>query len=216
MKADVPFIPNAHLEAMADALLARATTQGIPVQLPIPVEAIAERVLDLDMDWLDLDDPNAMARLNYNEWKIQPNEALRDFFERVSGAYNYTLAHEIFHAIAHVEQVDPQQHLLDLPIEAVLSRRRSQQLLSSSAEHRREAQAQRFAAYLTMPKPLLLKKVAGRDLCSYAVLRRLADEIGVSVQALKIRLQDLGRLYETQDGQLYPSKEVAHGQLPLL
>jgi len=64
MKADVPFISDARLEAMADALLAAAVAKGIGIQLPIPVEAIAERVLDLDMDWIDLDDPNVMARVS--------------------------------------------------------------------------------------------------------------------------------------------------------
>ena len=67
-----------------------------------------------------------------------------------------------------------------------------------------------------MPKSLVLEKIGGLDLCDRLVLRRLADEIGVSLQALKIRLQNLGRLYETRDGCLYPSKEAADGQLPLL
>ena len=216
MKADVPFISDARLEAMADALLAAAVAKGIGIQLPIPVEAIAERVLDLDMDWIDLDDPNVMARLNYSEWKIQPNESLRDFFERVPGAYRYTLAHEIFHAIEHVEHIDQSQQTLDLVAETLLPRRRTRPQAPTPNESRRELQAQHFAAYLTMPKALLLAKIEGLDLCNRAVLRRLAGDIGVSLQALKIRLQSLGRLYETPDGRLYPSKEIAHGQLPLL
>jgi len=215
MKANVPFIPDTRLEAMADALLARAAMQGINVQLPIPIEAIAERVLDLDMDWIDLDDPNVMARFDYSEWKIQPNESLRDLFERVPGAYAYTLAHEIFHAIEHVEQIDSGQQPLALMTETVLPRRRARPQAPTPNETRRELQAQHFAAYLTMPKALLIAKIEGLDLCKRAVLRQLARDIGVSLQALKIRLQSLGRLYETPDGRLYPSKEIAHGQLPL-
>jgi Zn-dependent peptidase ImmA (M78 family) len=216
MKGNVPFIPDEHLEMMAEALLATSVTKGISVQFPIPVESIAERVLNLDMDWIDLGDSNAMARLNYSEWKIQPNESLRDFFDRVPGAYLYTLAHEIFHAIAHIEEIDPSQQSLELSTETVLSRHRVVPRAPTPGEARREFQAQRFAAYLTMPKSLLLAKVDGLDLCNRVVLRQVADEIGVSLQALKIRLQSLGRLYETPDGQLYPSKEAAHGQLPLL
>jgi hypothetical protein len=216
MKADVPFIPDAGLEAMAEALLARSAAKGISIQFPIPVEIIAERVLDLDMDWIDLNDTNVMAQLNYSEWKIQPNESLRDFFDRVPGAYRYTLAHEIFHAIEHVEQIDANQQALELPPEAMPSRRHRLPQAPTRKETRREMQAQRFAAYLTMPKALLVVKIDGCDLCNRAVLRRLAQEIGVSLQALTIRLKGLNRLYETSDGRLYPSKEIAHGQLPLL
>jgi IrrE N-terminal-like domain len=216
MKTDVPFISDERLEALAEALLARSAMKGINIQFPIPVEAIAERVLNLDMDWIDLGDPNALARLNYSEWKIQPNESLRDFFERVPGAYLYTLAHEILHAIAHVEEIDPSQQSLDLTTETVLSRHRTMPHVPSRSEARREIQAQRFAAYLTMPKSLLLAKVDGLDLCNWAVLRQMAGDIGVSLQALKIRLQSLGRVYEAPDGRLYPSKEAAHGQLSLL
>ncbi|SRR6266540_1154035 len=215
MKSDVPFITNDQLEMMAEALLARSITKGISIQFPIPIEAIAERVLNLDMDWIDLNDSNAMAQLNYSEWKIQPNESLRDFFDRIPGAYHYTLAHEIFHAIAHVEEIDPSQQSLELPTETILSRHYVVPRAPTRDEARREVQAQRFAAYLTMPKSLLLAKVDGLDLCNRAVLRQVADEIGVSLQALKIRLQSLGRLYETPDGWLYPSKEAAQGQLPL-
>lgn len=199
---------------MALALLARSAANGIVIHFPIPVEAIAERVLGLDMDWLDLNDPSVMARLNYSEWKIQPNESLRDFFDRVPGAYHYTLAHEIFHAIEHVEEIDPDQQ--SLALEAVVSRRHGLSQAPTSNETRREIQAQRFAAYLTMPKALLLAKIEGCDLCNRAVLRRVAQEIGVSQQALTIRLTGLNWLYETPDGRLYPSKEIAHGQLPLL
>jgi hypothetical protein len=215
LKADVPFIPDPDLERMAEALLAASASKGLNIQFPIPVELIAERALNLDMDWIDLDDPNTLAQLNYSEWKIQPNESLRAFFDRVPGAYNYTLAHEIFHAIAHVERIDPSQQSLDIALETLLPRRRTMLRVPTPNEARREFQAQRFAAYLTMPKSLLLTKVDGLELCNRAILRRVAGEIGVSLQALKIRLQGLGRLYETSDGRLYPSKEVADGQLPL-
>jgi Zn-dependent peptidase ImmA (M78 family) len=216
LKADVPYIRDGQLEALAEALLARAAANGIPIHLPIPVEAIAERVLDLDMDWIELNDSNTMALLNYSEWKIQPNESLRDMFERVPGALNYTIAHEIFHAIEHVEEIDSTQQTLELPEEPPLPRRATRSFVPTRSEYRREFQAQRFAAYLTMPKGLLLQKIAGVDVCDRAVLRHLADEIGVSMQALKIRLEGLGRLYEAPDGRLYPSKVAADGQLPLL
>jgi hypothetical protein len=215
MKANVPFIPDATLEAMSEELLSKSAAKGISIEFPIPVEAIAERVLELDMDWLDLGDQSVMARLNYTEWKIQPNEGLRELFIRVPGAYHYTLAHEIFHAIEHVEVVSSGQQTLELATEATLSRHYNSPKAPSGDDFRRERQAQRFAAYLTMPKALLLAKVEGLNLCNYGVLRQLATQIGVSLQALKIRLQELGRLYEV-DGQLYPSREAAHGQLPLL
>lgn len=215
MKANVPFIPDTTLEAMSEELLSKSAAKGISIEFPIPVEAIAERVLELDMDWLDLGDQNVMARLNYTEWKIQPNEGLRELFIRVPGAYYYTLAHEIFHAIEHVEVVSSGQQTLELATEVTLSRHHNSPKAPSRDDSRRERQAQRFAAYLTMPKLLLLAKVEGLNLCNYAVLRQVANEIGVSLQALKIRLQELGRLYEV-DGQLYPSREAAHGQLPLL
>jgi hypothetical protein len=216
LKADVPFIPDEQLEAMANKLLASAATQGINVRFPIPVERIAETVLELDMDWIDLGDTNTMARLNYLEWKIQPNESLRELFDRVPGAYSYTLAHEIFHAIAHVEHIEPSQQRLEIEAEPVLTRRRDVASTPSPRDERREFQAQRFAAYLTMPKTLLVEKIIGLDLCDRAVLRRLAGELGVSMKALTIRLEGLGRVYQAPDGRLYPSKAVANGQLPLL
>ncbi|MEN9935955.1 MAG: hypothetical protein RLZZ387_2534, partial [Chloroflexota bacterium] len=182
-------------------------------QLPVPVEKIAEIVLDLNMDWDEFDE-NILARLNYQDRAIQPNTARRDLFERNPGVYHFTIAHEMYHYLAHVED-DNGQGRLDLAVEPVVLNR-ARRSIDDPQDRRREFQAQRFAAYLTMPEHLVLPAIAHEDVTNLAVLRRLAVNFGVSVEALKIRLKTLGRLYEAPDGRLYRSMAEGTGQLSLL
>ena len=97
----------------------------------------------------------------------------------------------------------------DTPVPVCLCRKRA------SDADRRELQAERFAAFLLLPKHLLVPAIEGVDLLQWATLYRLRDAFHVSISALTFRLQGLGLIY-VKDKTLYPSKAAAIGQLPLL
>jgi Zn-dependent peptidase ImmA (M78 family) len=67
---------------------------------------------------------------------------------------------------------------------------------SAEGTNLQEIEANAFAAELLMPEELLMARVAGRRLDAFddVVIHQLADEYGVSTQALTIRLTKLGLL----------------------
>ena len=59
---------------------------------------------------------------------------------------------------------------------------------------------------------LLWDSVRDIELTSWPNLYRLRDLFEVTISALTIRLERLGVLYVSKDGQLYPSRQEYHGQ----
>ncbi len=79
----------------------------------------------------------------------------------------------------------------------------------------RETQAHKFMGYLLMPAPLVRDAVAGVDLMQWPELYRLRDLFRVTISALTIRLEQLGRLYVDPNGTLHPSRAESQGQTRL-
>lgn len=201
---DVPFIPDATLEELANELLERYGRDIEPIyKPPVPVEKIADFLLELNLEWRDIPDTEAepiLAYLDPGSKTIRLNERRLAFFEQYPGTYQYTLAHEIGHY---------QLHLLGdtRPDQAYVCR------FQGIPKDRREWQAERFASYLLMPESLLLPAIEEIDLYRWPTLYRLRDQFQVSITALTIRLEELGYLYVTTNGRLYPSQtEAIDGQ----
>lgn len=195
----VSFIPKARLEALANSLLARYGREIEPIfGPPVPVEKIADFLLELNLEWLEIPDTEAepiLAYLDPRSRTIRLNERRLAHFEQYPGTYQYTLAHEIGHY---------QLHLLgDRSGQAYVYRYQQQR------KDRREWQAERFASYLLLPESLLLPAIEGVNLDRWPALYRLRDQFQVSITALRIRLEELGCLIVTPEGRLYPNRAAA-------
>jgi IrrE N-terminal-like domain len=219
VRPDLSFVPDAALEARASQLLQQYAQAYSPVTgFPVPVERIADLLLELDILWEAIPDDPALWTRAYLDPAIRRvglNETHRAHFDTFFGTYEFTLAHEIGHLLFHLSEAE----LLPLPFPAEAATEhlgylcRSQGGTAGARQYdRREVQANRFASCLLLPQDLLRPAVQGVDLTSWVELKRLRALCAVSLEALKIRLQSLGWLYVAPGGALYHSREEAGGQ----
>jgi len=202
IRRDIPYLSEDDLEVRANDLLTRYEREVGPVDhLPVPVEAIVDFCLGLGIEWWPIPDRDGapiLAYLDPARALIRVNEARRGLFERYHGLYEYTLAHEAGHRVLHVAEMgsvpsEEQAHPAGGPH---LCRSRA------SRDDRREFQAQKFAAYLLMPRHLVLQAVSGHDLGRRQTLVGLRSTWHVSLSALTIRLGTLGLLRTAASGRL--------------
>ena len=73
-----------------------------------------------------------------------------------------------------------------------------------------EWQADYFAGSLLMPRHLLEETRKGRNLQNLSHLQAMTDELGVSLTALKVRLQQIGWIYIPKN-----SRQIYLGKAPL-
>ena len=206
------FLPDIHIESSATRLLGRYGAEfGHSAVPPIPVEDIADGLLDLRILWSAIVEPTGeslLAGLNPDSRTIVFNETRRKLIEDTPGLYNTVLAHEIGHWELHVDHwVDAQQPLptFDQDYDCLYQE-------APSIQSPREAQAHKFMGILLMPSYLLSEAIRGVELTNWANLYRLRDLFQVTISALRIRLELLGVLYVASDGQLYNSVQEYHGQ----
>ncbi len=197
----VPFFSDADLEELAESLLDQYEQEIEPIfEPPVPVEKIADFLLELNIEWLgipDTEDEPILAYLLPSTQTIRLNERRMDYFDRFPGVYEYTIAHEIGHYHLHLAEGE------DASDQNYICR------YKQSAKDRREWQAERFASYLLMPESLLLPTIEDINLFHWPTLYQLRDQFRVSITALRIRLEAMGRLYVAPNGQLYPSQSLS-------
>ena len=190
--ADVPVLSARQIQHRADALLDTCAGAGHSLGPPVPVEWIAEHVLDLGIVWDALpSDPDApvLGGLDPIRGEIVLNERECRRFAAFPGLEAFTLAHEIGHWVLHIPPPRRRQPMLP---GWERSRPRACVAGTGAAAHRREQQADRFAALLLMPARLLVPRCAGLDLTRFPPRYKLRDEFGVSITAMNLRLKDLG------------------------
>ena len=192
-----PFISETDLEQQANNLLARYAHAIEPLQSPpVPVEKIADFLLNLGIDWVEIadsEDEPVLAYIHPQSQTIRLNERRLPYFEQHPGTYEFTLAHEIGH------------YLLHLTGQGRLHR------FKPATWDRREWQAEQFASYLLLPNQLLLPAIEGLDLQSWSDLYRLRARFNVSITALRIRLEKLGYLFVAENGRIYPDQVSSQG-----
>ena len=208
IKSAVSYLSEAELEAFAIRLLRRYEREIEPIDTPpVPVERIADFLLELGLEWQaipDTEDEPILAYLQPETQTIHLNERRLPYFEEYPGSYEFTLAHEIGHYLLHVTADDTQP---TPPLKTRLYRNHARR------RDRREWQAEQFAGYLLLPSPLLLPAIEPVDLHHWPTLYRLRDQFQVSITALRIRLERLGLLYVAPNGRLYPTPESAIADL---
>ena len=211
----VQYLPDARIEARAIQLLNRYESEyGTVTGPPIPVEEIADNLLELGILWGPVSEAagtTTLAGLEPSERMIKFNERRRRVFEETPGLYNTVLGHEIGHWELHADHsLAAQQHLPDLEqhYECLYQE-------STCTKGPKETQAHRFMGFLLMPSSFLWGAVRDVELTSWPNLYRLRDLFQVTISALTIRLERLDVLYVAEDGQLYPSRQEYHGQTRL-
>jgi hypothetical protein len=207
----VPFIPDQALERQAMELLAQYEAQeGAIAQPPIPIDLIIEILLNIDIDWTPLELPNSGERvlaaieLTATRRRILMNELERSYFDVFIGTAAYSKAHEVGHAVLHLPKTPDLQPALWSSTPIVLCR--------SDQQSRQEIQAERFAAYLLMPEPLLRVTVGGQRITSWPQMYDLCNAFGVSISAMRYRLEALNLCYVDANGNVHASREEATGQ----
>ena len=209
------FLSDPQLEGIAARLLLRFDSlYGAVASPPVPVERILEDVLDLSILWDDISElprQSILAALDPGSKTVVFNESRRTLLTDTPGLYYTVLAHEAGHWEVHVDHgLLAQQPLPSLGWDFSCLYR------SSGPGHDlREVQAHRFMGFLLMPANLLMEAVKDVDLLSWSMLYGLRDRFQVTITALKVRLERLGLLYVTEDGDLYPSRQEYEGQMRL-
>jgi len=212
----VPFVPDSRLEACASALLGRYERTIEPITAPpVPVEKVADLLLDLVFDWQpirDTDEEPILAYIDPQSQRICLNQSRRPHFNTYFGTYEFTVAHELGHHDLHLGDGGLEQVEFDFG----QGMSNKQVFVCRGTEtSRRELQADRYASYLLMPAQLLVPAIEDMPL-SWPALYKLRDAFHVSITALKIRLENLGCLYVDENGDIHRSPEEAAGQMCFL
>ena len=209
------FLSDAKLEGMANRLLGRyESLYGAVSSPPVPVERILEDVLDLNILWDKVSEPRGqsiLAELDSSLKEVVFNESRRTIITETPGLYHTILAHEAGHWEAHVDHALLAQSTLPGFEHYVKCLYQA----SGPGQDRRELQAHRFMGFLLMPSPILLEAARDVDLQSWPTLYKLRDLFQVTISALTIRLERLGLVYVTEEGNLYPSRQEYEGQMRL-
>ena len=209
------FLSDAQLEGMANRLLGRYESLYRAVSRPpVPVERILEDVLDLNILWDKVSEPpgqSILAELDSSLKTVVFNESRRTLITETRGLYHTILAHEAGHWEAHVDHA----LLAQSPLPGFEHYMKCLYQGSGPGQDPRELQAHRFMGFLLMPSPILLEAARDVDLQSWPALYRLRDFFQVTISALTIRLERLGLVYVTEEGNLYPSRQEYEGQMRL-
>jgi hypothetical protein len=234
MRGEVRFLPEKRIIADAEALLAAYEREcGQALRPPIPVDEILETHLGLSLDFDDLlrvlgaeDVLGALwvsNRAVFIDERLDPHE-----YPDEEGRYNFTVGHEIGHWEEHRHYFleDEKQGLLlpnPNPDPSIVCR-------TSQSKTRIEWQADTFAANLLMPKAMIFqawkerfgrlepfwldvptrtrKLIVPEDIVTRKTFNRVAEEFApifrVSIQAMRIRLEELGLLLKDRPSDTLP------------
>ncbi len=208
------FFSKESLDIQARRLLADYGKKFPPfVEPPVDICAIAETFLGLRLDYVDLEKEygrGILGAINFEKKIIYINTAL-DPVEHcgTEGRHNFTIAHEVGHWQLH-------RHEFLLPEDFGDNRLRPSIMCREA--HKREArewQADQFASYLLMPRPMVQQawrdRFGGKILAVgnavafkrgddleatqkdyYLLVKDFAQLFAVSGYAMRIRLVELG------------------------
>jgi hypothetical protein len=237
----VRFWRNEAIELQAEArLLELERIVGLDLGPPTPIDLLAEHVLLLDFLWdaiEELPGEIVLGGLIPERRLILLNERHRDLFEAKPGLERSTKGHEMGHWDLFVDQstlghpslpgLGPGEGTVlrgssagQVQVLAGLLRdpdglelvRNLVARLDDSAEARA---VNRYAAALSMPRAYLCGLFGERRPTGWPELYRMAERFGVTITALKVRLDQLGLLHVGEDGRFHRSRAEAAGQMGL-
>lgn len=157
MKEDVPFLRDSEIEEEATLLLAEYARDHHPIMgPPVPIEDIVELHLKLIFEFKDLHKelghPDVHGAIWVNERRIAVDQQLDPArFPTKRGRYHFTLAHETGHWRLHRKYFTKREERLLFDVAAAPP----DYIGRTGDKNRVEVQANRFAAYLLMPRALV-------------------------------------------------------------
>jgi len=190
------------LEAISRKVISQYNPFLLSVPTPIPVESIMEKVYGLTIEFQYIRKngrilgetvfEDAMIPIyehkNDEGYKLVPVKAGTVIIDaslinnRSDGRYRYTCAHELAHWM-----ID-KNYFTELGQTAAMTKKINR---SSETDQAVERQANRMASCLLMPKGTL-KMAFHRNRGVDNIIRFLANQFGVSSQAMEIRLKEMG------------------------
>jgi hypothetical protein len=201
------------IEARANELLLKWQARGQPLIPPVPVERLAEDLLDLRILWYVVPEPaneTILAGLAPRDKMIIFNEHRLALIDKTPGLYRTVLAHEIGHWELHVDKALVNQ--AGMPGTGA----QLQFLFRSEKQSWDERNAHLFLSHLLVPQDLLAPLIRGVQLFDWPFLYRLRDIFDVTITVMKIRLERMGLLYVDENGKIHRSRVEYEGQLRMI
>lgn len=209
-----------------------------PLTIPIPIDLLAERVLELNLLWESIEElpgETILGALVPEKCLIILNENHRKLFEEKPGLERSTKGHEMGHwdllidkaALEYptlfelrndhysvfrnstVGKVTVLKALLSPPEE----QRFYQKILSRADEPNEARIVNRYAAAISMPRQLLKDELLKIDRTKWPNIYQVAKKFEVTITALKVRMEQLDLIYVGKDGKLYESP-IGQGVFP--
>lgn len=180
---------NNVLEQKASELIRRyACQRKWSPSLPIPLDSLIEHTLDLCIEFDAIEEPpgtKIWGCIQPGRKTITLNQNHVETFAECPGLERFTLGHEVGHWIMHVDQAElSQPSLFDSSSEIIVCR--------DGDDSTQERVADRFSAFLLMPRDLMRAELLKHDVMSRAGFRDFAAKTKVSNSALSLRLNKLG------------------------
>ena len=207
------FIPKDRIERIATELRQKVESGR---KRRLSAESIAETIadfLELNIMWegIPADNIGKIAAMIFpTKQMIIINSNVSEFEK--NGFRQSTIAHEIGHWILHINQqavekyIDRDDSIIEIVKQPQLFLCRS---IQQSLAPKIEWQAQYFAGCLLMPEYKLIDAKRGRDLTQWKHLYPMAEDLGVTISNLKVRLKDLGWIIVNDSTrQIYPGRNM--------
>ena len=232
---------NEQVEQRAERRLAEyERIDGKPLEPPIPIDKVAEHVLELDLLYEDIDElPNevVLGGLRPFEHLIVLNDRHRALFDEKPGLERSTKGHEMGHWDLFVDRSTlnhPTLPSFEVAHGFTVRRAATGQVVilpsllqdpvireflikvQARADEPHEARAvNRYAAAISMPRTLMRQAVRDIDRSHWPNLYRIAEQFDVTITALTVRLEQLGLLHVEDKKHVYRSKAEGVGQMKL-
>jgi hypothetical protein len=193
------FLADRQIEAKASDLWRR---YGLAIRFD--VDAFLD-TLELATLWDHLDHNVFGALIPSKRLVILNEDRLADFNSN-TGLYRFTVSHEVAHWILHCED-DRANALTLIGVDRTLCRQGSRDTL--------EIQAEKFAGYLLAPTDELKTRLPKAPWTGWSTVYTLADEFGMSVSAMLVRLKETKFAYRDETGVPRSGRPPIPGQLDL-
>ena len=213
------------------------------VAFPVPIENIIEQVLELDFDWVDIDEhvgEQILAGLVPEERRIVLNSRHIDLFEAKPGLERSTIGHEAGHWDIDIDRTSlhhPRLPGFDMQ-ECVVQRNANDQqilveVLNRAIEDDRyfelyrsltagqdppevKSAVDRYQSSLLMPSWLIREAVAQVDVTDWKNLYDIAEQAQVTISNLVVRLHRMDIIYiPAGTKKIFAGRDQYLGQLQL-
>ena len=209
-----------------------------PLSFPLDIELFGDLVLGLSMLWEEIDElagEEVLAGLRAPDRLIVMNERRKHELEQKPGRRRLTQGHEMGHWDLFVDKSKlDHAELFETAAPEIFAYRSSTggqvqiiKTLLASEEGRdllRQINARadapdearsvnRYAAAILMPRAVVIEEARKINRTQWKNLYPLAERFGVTISALRVRLEQVNLLYVDQKtNTLYSSREEAQGQ----